>query len=60
MMPEILIDGECEARFARVKKAFAANFETAGEIGAAVAITLDGRPVVDLWGGYADRDRARR
>ena len=23
-------------------------------------MTLDGRPVVDLWGGYADQDRARR
>jgi CubicO group peptidase (beta-lactamase class C family) len=54
-----LIDGECERRFARVKAAFAANFEAHGEVGAAVAVTLDGRPVVDLWGGYTDLSRSR-
>ncbi len=56
----MLIDGECEARFERVKRAFADNFVGAGEVGAAVAVTLDGRPVVDLWGGYADSRRSRR
>src|SRR5271155_4517991 len=53
------IDGECERRFERVKAAFAENFATHGEVGAAVAVTLDGRPVVDLWGGYTDWSRTR-
>jgi len=60
MAPEVPIDGECEARFQPVRRAFAANFETAGEVGAAVAVTLDGRLVVDLWGGHVDKERARR
>ncbi len=60
MAPEVPIDGECEARFQPVRRAFAANFETAGEVGAAVAVTLDGRLVVDLWGGHMDKERARR
>jgi CubicO group peptidase (beta-lactamase class C family) len=48
------IDGTCDSKFRRVRDAFAENFEKRGEVGAAVAITIDGRPVVDLWGGYTD------
>lgn len=40
--------------FERVKTAFEANFTRYGEVGAAVHVTIDGAPVVDLWGGAAD------
>ncbi len=53
------IEGDCDAKFSRVRDAFASNFETMGEVGAAVAVTIDGKPVVDLWGGHADRSRTR-
>src|SRR5271155_1345193 len=53
------IDGNCDARFARVRAAFADNFESRGDVGAAVAVTIDGKPVIDLWGGYADKARTR-
>jgi CubicO group peptidase (beta-lactamase class C family) len=53
------IDGICERRFERVRDVFAENFRSRGEVGAAVAVTLDGRPVVDLWGGHADEARTR-
>ena len=52
------VQGRCDARFERVRRVFEKSFE-AGEVGAAVAITLDGEPVVDLWGGYADAARTR-
>jgi CubicO group peptidase (beta-lactamase class C family) len=52
------VEGECDARFARVREAFAANFER-GEVGAALAVYVDGRTVVDLWGGFADAARTR-
>jgi len=52
------IHGECQSRFAAVRDQFEKNFEGV-EIGAAVAITLDGEPVVDLWGGHVDRERTR-
>ena len=42
-----------------VRDAFAANFAERGEVGAAVCVYVDGRPVVDLWGGVADRDTGR-
>ena len=53
------IEGNCDARFAPVRAAFADNFESRGDVGAAVAVTIDGKPVVDLWGGYADKARNR-
>ncbi|HXW83591.1 MAG TPA: serine hydrolase domain-containing protein, partial [Candidatus Binataceae bacterium] len=53
-----LLDGTCDPKFLRVRDLFAANLESA-EIGAAVAITVDGKPVVDLWGGHADPKRTR-
>jgi CubicO group peptidase (beta-lactamase class C family) len=54
-----MIDGECEARFAAVRDVFAASFEAGREVGASFAATVDGRIVVDLWGGHADRARTR-
>jgi len=52
------VRGHCDPRFERVRRVFEKSFET-GEVGAAVAITLDGELVVDLWGGWADAARSR-
>lgn len=54
-----MIHGTCDARFAAVRDEFAANFADRGELGAAVCISIDGRVVVDLWGGWADPERTR-
>jgi CubicO group peptidase (beta-lactamase class C family) len=59
MADEIGIQGRCDARFARVREAFAENFRARDEIGAAVAIALEGELVVDLWAGHQDRERTR-
>jgi len=56
-VPEIR--GSCDERFAGVRSALARNFRDHGEVGAAVAITIEGRLVVDLWAGWADRARTR-
>ena len=47
------IFGTCDERFTPVRDAFAANFKNGLEVGASVAVTVDGKPVVDLWGGEA-------
>ncbi|HXD89513.1 MAG TPA: serine hydrolase domain-containing protein [Candidatus Binataceae bacterium] len=59
-MADIIIDGICDTRFARVREAFAENFADRGDVGAAVAVTVGGRPMIDLWGGFADKARTRR
>ena len=53
------IDGHCDARFGAVREAFAEGFRSRNEIGSAVAVTLDGKSVVDLWAGHADLSRTR-
>lgn len=45
------VDGTVEKGFEPVRDAFAANFQKHGEIGAACCVYLNGRVVVDLWGG---------
>ena len=56
-VPEIF--GVCDARFAKVRDGFAANFAAGKEIGAAVCVTVDRKPVLDLWAGHADKARSR-
>jgi CubicO group peptidase (beta-lactamase class C family) len=58
-MTAVDIEGTCDPRFDAVREAFAANFVEPGEIGAAVAVVVDGSPVVDLWGGLADAHTGR-
>ncbi len=51
------IHGHCDPKFAPVKDAFEANFEMHNEIGASVAISHEGKFVVDLWGGHLTAER---
>lgn len=58
-MADVEVHGEVDPAFGAVRDAFAANFAEHGDIGAAVCVYHRGRPVVDLWGGLADRDAGR-
>jgi CubicO group peptidase (beta-lactamase class C family) len=48
------VSGDTALGFEGVREAFAANLAGGQEIGAAVSAYLNGRKVVDLWGGIAD------
>jgi CubicO group peptidase (beta-lactamase class C family) len=50
----VAVAGRCDPRLRGVREAFAENFTAHGEVGAAVAVTIDNQPVVDLWAGHAD------
>lgn len=50
------IQGTYETKFQRVRDAFALTLDGA-EGGASAAVYIDGEPVVDLWAGYADKQR---
>lgn len=54
MKSKIEIEGYCEDRFTSVKEAFQSNFDENLEVGASFAVTINGKHVIDLWGGYAD------
>jgi CubicO group peptidase (beta-lactamase class C family) len=57
---KVQIEGACDRRFAAVREAFASNLDTAQDVGASVAVFVDGEPVVDLWGGHFDATYTRR
>jgi len=59
MSADLKIEGTYDRRFEAVREVFAKQFSTVGETGAAVAVTLHGRPVVDIWAGYVDAARTQ-
>jgi CubicO group peptidase (beta-lactamase class C family) len=55
------INGTCDGRFEAMRQAFANNFtegQQPTDVGASVAMTIDGELVVDLWGGTVTTDAA--
>lgn len=54
LTPAPFVGGFCDTAFSAVREAFINNFVEHNEIGASVCIEVDGRVVVDLYGGYAD------
>ncbi len=59
MLKKIEIQGLCEPRFEAVKEAFAQNFEEGMEVGASFAVMINGKYVIDIWGGYKDKDKTQ-
>jgi CubicO group peptidase (beta-lactamase class C family) len=51
--------GTCDPAFTAVRDVFAASLADGDDLGAAVTVVVDGRPVVDLWGGVADERTGR-
>ena len=56
---KVEVAGTCVGRFEPVRAAFLDNLDTGQDIGAAVAVFVDGEPVVDLWGGHFDATYTR-
>jgi CubicO group peptidase (beta-lactamase class C family) len=53
------IQGRADEGWGKVADAFQTNFDEHGELGAAFGLYVDGKPVVDLWGGVADKSAGR-
>ncbi len=58
-MGDVDIHGSCASGFDGVRDAFEQNFLLRNEVGAAVAVWVDGDLVVNLWGGSADAAGSR-
>ncbi|MEI6759509.1 MAG: serine hydrolase domain-containing protein [Betaproteobacteria bacterium] len=56
--PSPTISGNTSPRFAAVREAFARSFADGLELGAALAVVVNGETVVDLWGGHRTLDRS--
>ncbi|OCB49416.1 esterase [Mycobacterium malmoense] len=58
-MSDVKILGSCASDFSGVRDAFERNFTLGDEVGAAVAVWVDGTLVANLWGGWADAAHTR-
>jgi CubicO group peptidase (beta-lactamase class C family) len=56
MSGDINIEGTVDDRFSAVREQFARNLESGDDVGASVAVIVDGELVVDLWGGTVTGD----
>ena len=54
-MSQVAIHGFARADFEAVREAFADNFSSRHELGAACCIYHHGEKVVDLWGGIRNK-----
>ncbi len=52
-------NGDVAPGFERVREAFELGFDEGIEVGASFAVFRGARPLVNLWGGFRDRDRTR-
>ncbi|MEV0297749.1 serine hydrolase domain-containing protein [Nocardia sp. NPDC050710] len=51
--------GYCADRFADLRRELETQLASGAELGASLCVTVDGEPVVDLWGGHLDLARTR-
>src|SRR5262245_9654557 len=51
------LGGTCSARFESLRDLFVGKLASGEDLGASVAVNIDGEMVVDLWGGWADEAR---
>lgn len=57
MVDQTVVGGTCSDRFASLRELFAEKLASGEDLGASLAVILDGEPVVDLWGGWTDEAR---
>ena len=53
------IQGECDPQFSKVKETFEKLYREDREIGSCFAVYKDGNPLVNLWGGFQDKDKTK-
>jgi CubicO group peptidase (beta-lactamase class C family) len=52
------IEGTWDTRFEGVVTALAQSLDAGTDVGASVAVLVDGEPVVDIWGGFVDESHS--
>ncbi|KAI1265422.1 beta-lactamase [Xylariaceae sp. FL1019] len=53
------VTGKCDPRFEQVRSLLEKAIASGDELGASIAVNLDGEEVVDIWGGFVDRERTK-
>jgi CubicO group peptidase (beta-lactamase class C family) len=53
------VQGTCDPKFRELREIVGASLDSGADLGASVAVVLDGQTVVDLWGGWSDTARTK-
>ena len=53
------VRGSCDARFTGLREVFAAQLASGEDLGASLAVSVDGAFAVDLWGGWTDEAKSK-
>ena len=51
------IQGNCDHKFKEVKDLFQSLHSSGREVGSSFAVYKNGKPIVDIWGGYTDKQK---
>lgn len=54
-----LVQGHFDSRFEELRQLFESFLESGDELGASICVNIDGKNVVDCWGGFTDTARSR-
>ena len=54
------IKGNCQERFLEVKELFGSLHKSGREVGSSFSVYRDGKPIIDIWGGYSDKDQTKQ
>jgi CubicO group peptidase (beta-lactamase class C family) len=53
------IEGFCNAPFEKLTDVLSGTLDTGGDLGASVAVNVEGEVVADFWGGWVDAERTQ-
>ncbi|KAL7794463.1 beta-lactamase/transpeptidase-like protein [Trichoderma ceciliae] len=53
------IHGHYDPKFEELRNLFQKNLDSKADIGASITLNIDGKDIVDIWGGYADEECTR-
>ena len=51
------VEGFCDSEFSELEAIFAKAIKSGFDDGAGFSLEVDGKEVLNLWGGYSDKDR---
>ena len=51
------IQGNCDHKFLEVKELFESLHSSGREVGSSFAAYKDGKALIDIWGGYTDKQK---
>lgn len=51
--------GDCDSAFTSVRKLLQERIASGAELGACICVNIDGKNVLDIWGGHADAARTK-